>query len=609
MARAKIIVFFVGFLAVLGGIVYFFSNLKNDSALADDPSSAISSMPYHRSVSLDKNYYDNFFSQMPTSTVEEKPVISGVIPHHLVAGKYLAQFFSSLQKQNPPVVVLLGPNHPGAGRDYLVSSFYDWKTPYGNLSPYNSIIQTLVDKKILAINEDVIDAEFSIGAPVPFIKKIWPSTQFIPIIVKENTPTFILDRLAVELSQTLPSGSLVLTSIDFSHYQPYFISNFHDVLSENILATGDLSRISKAELDSHPSLYFLLKYNALKKAADFHLVAHSNSALIAEHPQWPSTTSHLLGYYTAGPASQTSEISMQFFGDVMLDRNVAKAMGKGGLNYLLGKIRGGENRFFAGADLFMANLEGPFAKQRIKTSKSIAFRFDPTLASQLKQYNFGAVTLANNHSLDMGKKNELFTEETLATNGIKDCGQQLTENSDLNLVLDASDNFPEPVAFVCVENVDQKIDKKKLTDIIESAKAKARYVIVQVHGGTEYSRLSTTAQRDLYHFMIDQGVTAVIGHHPHVVEEVEVYKGKPIVYSLGNFIFDQYFSKDTQEGLSVGLVLADGKAKELHFFPFFGVNSQVQLMMGKRRADFLTWMQTNSRLGGKQIVDGVLNLE
>jgi poly-gamma-glutamate synthesis protein (capsule biosynthesis protein) len=75
--------------------------------------------------------------------------------------------------------------------------------------------------------------------------------------------------------------------------------------------------------------------------------------------------------------------------------------------------------------------------------------------------------------------------------------------------------------------------------------------IAYIHWGKEYDSVHSKEQEVLAHFLIDNGVDAVIGHHPHVVQDIEVYKGKPIFYSLGNFIFDQYFSDEVQEGLAV----------------------------------------------------------
>jgi poly-gamma-glutamate synthesis protein (capsule biosynthesis protein) len=301
-------------------------------------------------------------------------------------------------------------------------------------------------------------------------------------------------------------------------------------------------------------------------------------------------------------------MTLQFFGDVMLDRNVAKVMGKKGLDYLFEKLRGQENRFFNGADLFIVNLEGPFAQKRITTSKSIAFRFDPLLAAQLKKYRFDVVSLANNHTLDMGRANGEFTKKTLDKVNIAHFGEQYAENIKLTYIAGADKTMPEKIAFIGIENVDHSLDMKAVAASIVEAKKETPNVIVYMHSGVEYQRLSSQKQRDLAYSLIDQGAIAVMGAHPHVVEEVEVYNGRPIIYSMGNFIFDQYFSKDTQEGLSVGLTIENNRVSEVRLFPLYGVKSQVFLMTGARRDAFLKWMGGVSRLEGRKIEDGVLAL-
>jgi poly-gamma-glutamate synthesis protein (capsule biosynthesis protein) len=281
----------------------------------------------------------------------------------------------------------------------------------------------------------------------------------------------------------------------------------------------------------------------------------------------------------------------------MLDRNVAKNMSTSGLDYIFANVSTTKTRMFGAADMLIANLEGPFAPTRIKTSKSIAFRFDSKLAEQLKAYGFHGFSLANNHSYDMGRANVPFTRQVLEKNGLGYFGDELNEGAVYTW-------FKNDIAFIGIHNTYHEPDLKKLAAAMVDVRKKARYVIVNVHWGEEYKRISNKKQRDLAHWLIDNGATAVIGHHPHVVQEMEIYQGAPIFYSLGNFIFDQYFSKDTQEGLSVGLILQDGKVKSAYLFPFYGVKSQVQLMTEERRDEFLKWVEENSRLDGGKIVDG-----
>ena len=324
-------------------------------------------------------------------------------------------------------------------------------------------------------------------------------------------------------------------------------------------------------------------------------------------------------------------ISIQFFGDMMLDRNVAKVMGTKGLDYLFANVQG-EKRIFGDADLLIANLEGPFASKRVATSKSIAFRFDPKLAEQLKKYGFDGVSLANNHSYDMGRANVAFTRETLKKAGVGYFGDELLEGNNLTWIASETSPYPllerrgytasppfkgetgegvslpDNVAFIGVHNTYRQPDLKKVDAAIKDAKEKAKYVVVMVHWGDEYKRISNQKQRTLARWLIDHGVDVVVGHHPHVVQEMEIYKDKPIFYSLGNFIFDQYFSTETQEGVSIGMTLADGKVKEIHILPFYGAKSQVYQMTGERREKFLEWWGKNSRLNGREIRDGQIPL-
>ena len=83
------------------------------------------------------------------------------------------------------------------------------------------------------------------------------------------------------------------------------------------------------------------------------------------------------------------------------------------------------------------------------------------------------------------------------------------------------------------------------------------------HWGEEYKKIHNAYQEKLAHAVIDAGADLIIGHHPHVSEDVEQYKGKYIVYSLGNFVFDQNFSEDTRNGLVVKVTLEDDKVAKL----------------------------------------------
>jgi len=295
--------------------------------------------------------------------------------------------------------------------------------------------------------------------------------------------------------------------------------------------------------------------------------------------------------------NKVPQASMLFFGDMMLDRSVKKHIDSKGFDYLLKELAGENKIFFKCADIIHANLEGSFANKRISTSKTIAFRFDPILIPKIKEYGFNLFNLANNHTLDMGKQGFIDSKNNLKKNGVEFYGQQLKIDED-NLLIKKAGNFN--FAFIGVDDTINKVRTDELKKLFDKAKENAvDFVIINIHWGDEYKENSNDRQKTLARTMIDMGADAIIGHHPHVVEEMEVYKGKPIFFSLGNFIFDQYFSTSTQQGLALGIIFSKnegGKHVSVFPLPIESKQSQVVEMTGEKREKFLKNWIKKSRL-------------
>ncbi|OGH88344.1 MAG: AmmeMemoRadiSam system protein B [Candidatus Magasanikbacteria bacterium RIFOXYC2_FULL_42_28] len=559
----------------------------------------------HTAIPNDKDLFETLFKySQPIADLSSAPV-SAVLPHHLVAGSYEIGMLEAVSKKiTPAVVVIVSPNHFNTGRGKIITALEPWQTPFGILETNQKIIGKLADAGVM-VDDPAIANEHGVGALVSLVKKIWPNTKLVPIIVKNERNFQEIDKVAELLNKILPKNSLVLASVDFSHYLPLTVSNWHDELSINVLETGDYNRLERMEIDSQNSIRLLLKYNELKGAQNFTLAHHTNSADIIKNSELAETTSHVMGYFVGGKPVAIPAIAVQFFGDMMLDRSVAKAMGEKGLDYVFEHLTGQENRFFYGQDLTVANLEGPFAIKRINTSKSIAFRFDPALAGQLKRYNFSAVSLANNHTIDMGRANVDFTKTILEQNNLGYFGNEYSVSTSGIWV---ANNLPEKMALVGINFTEGEVSWSQIRLAIATAKSQAPNVVVMPHWGQEYDRISNERERQWARDLIDAGATAVVGGHPHVIQEMEIYNGAPIFYSLGNFIFDQYFSQDTQEGFSVGMTFTGGSVKDIYVMPFYSVKSQNYLMSGERRDKFFEWFNTNSRLDGKKFEVGKLAL-
>jgi len=291
------------------------------------------------------------------------------------------------------------------------------------------------------------------------------------------------------------------------------------------------------------------------------------------------------------PEKEVQTMDFLFFGDIMLDRHVKEIMDKnGGVDYLLEKIAGKEKRFFQGVDVISANLEGAVTKngQHYPPAMGIDFAFNPQDVAQFKNYNFNFFNIANNHITDQGQAGLAETRDNLQDFDFDyvGCADKQVDSCSLNII----DKHGVKIAMIGYSMVYGSLDEEKILAQIKNVREKADLVVLNMHWGVEYEPQARSNIKKLARDMIDVGADIIIGHHPHVVQGMEVYKGRPIFYSLGNFIFDQYFSKETQEGLAVGVTWQRdgvGQAKlDLSLFPFQSYYSQTVLMSGEKKQAF-----------------------
>lgn len=289
------------------------------------------------------------------------------------------------------------------------------------------------------------------------------------------------------------------------------------------------------------------------------------------------------------------------FGDLMLDRNVKKHIDKNGMDYIFEKLVGENNLLSADPDAIGANLEGSFANKRRPTTKSIAFRFDPKLIPTLTKYHFNLFNLSNNHSFDMTTQGFKESQVNLKKAGISYYGQQYNI-TDENLLVKQIGDFK--FGLIGLDDTINKVGLIKIKELIKKAKDQgAEIIIVNIHWGDEYKEKSNSRQQQLGHALVGLGVDAIIGHHPHVVEEMEIYKNRPIFYSLGNFVFDQYFSVPTQQELGVGLIFTEKnnqKSISAYVFPLQSIKSQISQMDYKKSLKYFSTWTAKSRLGDNQ---------
>jgi len=173
----------------------------------------------------------------------------------------------------------------------------------------------------------------------------------------------------------------------------------------------------------------------------------------------------------------------------------------------------------------------------------------------LRDIGLNIVSLATNHSYDCGFDGYRATQENLETLGIHFFGEEKREKS----IVYQTTIRGQKIAFVGINDVQSIWDKKEISQKIQNLKSLGNHVIVVMNWGQEYALEPTERQREVGHFLVDVGANFVIGAHPHVVEGTEIYKGVPIVYSLGNFFFDQPFENTLKGQGVVWKMSPDGK--------------------------------------------------
>jgi poly-gamma-glutamate synthesis protein (capsule biosynthesis protein) len=188
------------------------------------------------------------------------------------------------------------------------------------------------------------------------------------------------------------------------------------------------------------------------------------------------------------------------------------------------------------------------------------------------------VSQANNHSMNFGAPGMRDTLAALQANQIKyfGIGENITE-ARKPLILESKGikvGFLGYDGITCdTYGADAKyagtspLDVDNMIEDIQALRPNVDILIPFIHWGVEYTLTPTDGQRGIARKAIDAGANMVVGSHPHWVQGMEDYKGKPIVYSLGNFVFDQEWSWETKQGLIMHLAFAGARLTGLRFVP------------------------------------------
>ena len=227
-------------------------------------------------------------------------------------------------------------------------------------------------------------------------------------------------------------------------------------------------------------------------------------------------------------------IKLAFVGDIMLDRGVKSSVYKnfnGDYTELFSKVKIRLQNY----DFLAGNLEGPVSDKGENGGSIYSFRMEPVVLPALAEAGFDSFSLANNHILNYGFLALSDTRKRLEENNLTYLGQKPVILGGVSIMTLPFNEFAN-------------LDLEQMKNEIVLAKQTNDLIIAYFHFGEEYQTEPNEYQRNVVKLAIDSGADLVVGSHPHVVQTLEKYKNVWIAYSLGNFIFDQYFSPETMSG-------------------------------------------------------------
>ncbi|MEP1539393.1 MAG: AmmeMemoRadiSam system protein B [Paracoccaceae bacterium] len=470
------------------------------------------------------------------------------VPHHLLAPDLIADGIGRAKGYAYDRIVLLFPDH-----------FRVLDTPFGTISAgFDTILgPVLPDQSVAAFagDPDVSDTcaladDHGLRALLPFVADALPDVPVLPVAISIRTGQNDWETLAENLGPFISDRTLVLQSTDFSHYLPHHEARLRDQETLNVLAAGDLNALASLRqpdhIDSTGAMYVQMAIQDKVFGAAPVILANRNSQSYSAEPA-AETTSYVVAAFTSASGPVPGPLRAERLiigGDTFFGRAIAKELPDD-----LARVRLTKSVREATKGLpLVLNLEGVLLPDVPDTLPHLTLGMPAELATDmLAEFGTMTVSLANNHSEDLGQSGLRETQDTLNRAGITSLrsGDRLLRPG---LALTALSDFQEGAAAA--------LDDDDLDAVLVSDPTRAS--VAFMHWGREFKTQPGPREQQLVTKLQERGASIVIGAHPHQASTgLELRGGGEtlVLYSLGNFFFDQ------------PAPIASGALAELSVFP------------------------------------------
>ncbi|UWG97986.1 AmmeMemoRadiSam system protein B [Dehalobacter sp. DCM] len=219
-------------------------------------------------------------------------IVSAVIPHHLTAARLISDVLQLLAPQKPDVIILIGPNHTNKGNP-IITGTYGWQTPEGVVQTDPGIVDLLLSQHLAVKDEETLSTEHAIGSLVPLIRHYLPDTRIVPIILHHGVSRQEVEALLDVLQPVLTERSVLMASVDFSHYLTRNEAQLKDQETLTYMKQFNypaLFRLNSDYLDSPASLTAAFLLAQKQGINTFTLLENTNSGIIMQNDTMETTS-------------------------------------------------------------------------------------------------------------------------------------------------------------------------------------------------------------------------------------------------------------------------------------------------------------------------------
>lgn len=534
--------------------------------------------------------YFKYFNNFSIKTITTKNKISTVIlPDTNVLENEQKNLLKNVSHNfNPTAIILLSPNHLEKNQYSIFTTDQNVKLDNNLINIDKTKIKKLSESVNVSINNSFFVEQFKDSSLLSNINQNFPDAKLLPLVIKSDLSEKDARSLSNDLIKFCSSNCLLISQINFSETQLPELAKIHNTYNRQILEGLNSDAIYNSDISSKPNVLVALLFAKNQQTEKFNYVTNAN------------TEGYIIGDFASGEKVVSDNIAFMIGGDVMFDRAV-DGFFRG--DKLVDVVKNLSDNFFKSTNVSIVNLEGPISEEEIEINldpENLSFNFPPKTPEVLNWLGVNAVSLANNHTGNAGGSGLENTRKVLDEKKITWIGGPSFKE---NPVREFGNR--KKLSVIALNALSQA---PNIENQIRSEKGKGNTVLVFPHWGNEYQTNHSSLQEKLAHAWIDAGADLIIGSHPHVIQDMEIYNNKPIVYSLGNLVFDQNFSNATEEGLVIGGMIDSSKIK-LVFIPIKINRYQPEIMTEKDKERIIDKLKKSAGLAAENHDSGYDSIE